>query len=347
MINVEWIDLRSDTVTKPTTEMREAMFRAEVGDDVYGEDPTVIELEKLGARLTGKAAGLFLASGTMGNQVAVLSHTQRGDEVICEAESHIYYYEVAGLAVLSGVQARTLPSMKGILSAETIETAIRPLDIHQPPSALICLENTHNRAGGTCYPLETLAAIRKVSDRHKVPVHIDGARLFNAAVAQGVTVDKIAQYADSVQFCLSKGLCAPVGSLLVGSEDFINKARRYRKMLGGGMRQAGIVAAAGIVGLRKMTGRLAEDHDNAKILAEALATTGFAIDLSTVQTNIVIFDVSRTGLKAADFVARLKKSGVLAGPRGEYLVRLVTHLGVNKAEIAKVVDVLQRLSKKG
>ena len=344
---MEFIDLRSDTVTKPTAEMREAMFRAEVGDDVYGEDPTVIELERLGARMTGKAAGLFVASGTMGNQVAVMSHTQRGDEVICEAESHIYYYEVAGMAVLAGVQARTLPAVKGILSADTIAAAVRPQDIHQPRTSLICLENTHNRSGGTCYPLETLAAIRKVADRHEIPVHIDGARLFNAAAALGVKVDKIAQYADSVQFCLSKGLCAPVGSLLVGSEEFIAKARRYRKMLGGGMRQAGVLAAAGIVGLQSMVERLAEDHANAKLLANELAASGFAIDLSTVQTNIVIFDVSRTGLKAADFVARLKKTGVLAGAVGEYRVRMVTHHGITAADIAKVVDVLQHLPKKG
>ena len=273
------IDLRSDTVTLPTAQMREAMYRAEVGDDVYGEDPTLIELEALGARMTGKEAGLFVTSGTMGNQVAVLTHTQRGDEVICEAESHIFYSEVAGLAVLSGVQARTVPSIKGILSAETIEAAIRPQDIHQPKTTLICLENSHNRAGGTCYSLDSLAAIRKMADRRKLPVHMDGARLFNAALAQGVTVDKIAQYADTVQFCLSKGLCAPVGSLLVGPADFIARARRYRKMLGGGLRQAGILAAAGIVALQNMTDRLAEDHANAAQLAEAVASAGFAIDL--------------------------------------------------------------------
>ena len=344
---MEFIDLRSDTVTKPTAEMREAMFRAEVGDDVYGEDPTVIELERVGARMTGKAAGLFVASGTMGNQIAVMSHTQRGDEVICEAESHIYYYEVAGMAVLAGVQARTLPAVKGILSADTIAAAVRPQDIHQPRTSLICLENTHNRSGGTCYPLETLAAIRKVADRHEIPVHIDGARLFNAAAALGVKVDKIAQYADSVQFCLSKGLCAPVGTLLVGSEEFIAKARRYRKMLGGGMRQAGVIAAAGIVGLQNMVERLSEDHANAKLLADALVTAGFAVDLSTVQTNIVIFDVSRSGMKAAELVARLKQAGVLAGAFGEYRIRMVTHHGVTAAEINKVADVLQRLSKKG
>ena len=283
----------------------------------------------------------------MGNQVAVLTHTQRGDEVICEAESHIFYSEVAGLAVLSGVQARTVPSIKGIMSAETIEAAIRPQDIHQPKTTLICLENSHNRAGGTCYSLDSLAAIRKMADRRKLPVHMDGARLFNAALAQGVTVDKITQYADTVQFCLSKGLCAPVGSLLVGPADFIARARRYRKMLGGGLRQAGILAAAGIVALQHMVDRLAEDHANAAKLAEAVASAGFAIDLSTVQTNIVIFDVSRMGVKAADFAAKLKKAGVLVSVFGEYRVRMVTHYGITAEDIATVTEILHRLLKKG
>ena len=341
------IDLRSDTVTKPTPEMREAMYRAEVGDDVYGEDPTITELESLGARMTGKEAGLFVTSGTMGNQVAVMTHTRRGDEIICDAEAHIFYSEVAGLAVLSGVQARTIPAVKGILSAETIEAAIRTEDIHQPAPALICLEDTHNRAGGTCYPLDTLAAIRKVADRRKIPVHIDGARLFNAAVALGVPVDKITQYADTVQFCLSKGLCAPVGTIITGRSDFIAKARKYRKMLGGGMRQAGILAAAGIVGLTSMVDRLSEDHENARQLAEELASAGFSIDLSTVQTNIVMVDVSRMGVKAADFAAKLKKAGVLASVFGEYRIRMVTHHGITAVEIGTVVDTLNRLLKKG
>ena len=341
------IDLRSDTVTKPTPEMREAMYRAEVGDDVYGEDPTITELEALGARMTGKEAGLFVTSGTMGNQVAVMTHTRRGDEIICDSEAHIFYSEVAGLAVLSGVQARTIPAVKGILSAETIEAAIRTEDIHQPSTSLICLENTHNRAGGTCYPLETLAAVRKVADRRKIPVHIDGARLFNAAVALGVQVDKITQYADTVQFCLSKGLCAPVGTIITGRSDFIARARKYRKMLGGGMRQAGILAAAGIVGLTSMVDRLAEDHENARRLAEDLASAGFSIDLSTVQTNIVMVDVSRMGVKAVDFAAKLKKEGVLASVFGEYRIRMVTHHGITAVEIGTVVDTLNRLLKKG
>lgn len=251
------------------------------------------------------------------------------------------------MSVMAGVQTRTLPSVKGILSAETVEAAIRPQDIHQPRSSLICLEDTHNRAGGTCYPLETLAEIRKVADRHNLQVHIDGARLFNAAVAQGVKVDKIAQYADSVQFCLSKGLCAPVGSMLVGSAEFVAKARRYRKMLGGGMRQAGILAAAGIVGLQTMVERLSEDHENAKMLAESLATAGFSIDLSTVQTNIVIVDVSRMGVKAADFSAKLKKAGILVSVFGEYRIRMVTHHGITDSEIGQVLETLHRLMRKG
>lgn len=341
------IDLRSDTVTQPTSEMREAMYRAEVGDDVYGEDPTINALEKLGAELTGKEAGLFVASGTMGNQTAIMTHTERGDEVICEAEAHIYIYEVAGMSVLSGVQARPLPSVKGILSAETIEAAIRPADVHQPPTRLVCLENTHNRAGGTCYPLETLAAIRKMADRHKLLLHMDGARLFNAAAALGVSVDRIARPMDSVQFCLSKGLCAPVGSLLVGQSDFIAKARRYRKMLGGGMRQAGILAAAGMVALKKMVERLPEDHANARLLAESLAEEGFGIDLSTVQTNLVIFDVSRVGTKAADFAAKLRQEGIQAGVLSEYRLRMVTHHGIEAADIAAVMDTIRRLMRKG
>lgn len=343
---MEKIDLRSDTVTMPTQEMRRAMSHAEVGDDVYGEDPTVNELEELGARMTGKEAGLFVASGTMGNQVAVLTHTQRGDEVICEAEAHIYYYEVAGISVIAGVQARTLPSVKGILSAETIEAAIRPQDVHQPRTGLICLENTHNRAGGTCYPMETLLAIHKMAERRRIPIHMDGARLFNAAVSQGVPVHRIAACVDSVQFCLSKGLCAPVGTLVVGTKEFITRARKYRKMLGGGMRQAGIIAAAGVVALHSMVDRLEEDHANAKLLAEKIADMGFQIDLSTVQSNIVIFDVSRMGLKAVELQEKLKSAGVLVSLFGEYRVRMVTHHGITAAHVRQVAEILSALKQK-
>lgn len=339
------VDLRSDTVTMPTAAMRQAMFQAEVGDDVYREDPTIIALEAMGARMLGKEAGLYVTSGTMGNQIAAMVHTKKGDEIICEAEAHIYYYEVAGLACLSGAQVRPVAGDRGILSADMIRGYIRPVDVHAPDTGLICVENTHNRAGGTCYSLAGLAGIKKLAGQHNIPVHMDGARIFNAAVAQGVTTGEIAQYADSVQFCLSKGLAAPVGSLLVGSHRFIEEARRYRKMLGGGMRQAGIIAAAGIVALESMVDRLAEDHENAKSLADGIANLGYEIDLTTVQTNIVIFSV--TGLKAdaPKLVTAFAENGVKANAFGEQRVRLVTHFGIERADIDYTVDVLAKLKK--
>ncbi len=339
------VDLRSDTVTMPTPAMRQAMFRAEVGDDVYREDPTVIALEELGAAMMGKEAGLFVTSGTMGNQVAAMVHTKKSDEIICEAESHIYFFEVAGLACLSGAQVRPVAGDRGIMSAAAIREAIRGVDVHVPDTGLICLENTHNRAGGTCYTLEGLAAIRALADEYKIPVHLDGARIFNAAVATGVNVKDIASFADSVQFCLSKGLGAPVGSLLVGSRSFVEQARRFRKMLGGGMRQAGIIAAAGIVALESMVDRLAEDHANARALGEALFAQGYAIDLATVQTNIVIFSMDGLKTGAPHFVARLKEEGVRANAFGERRVRMVTHFGIERVDIDYTIDVLARLKK--
>lgn len=339
------VDLRSDTVTMPTPAMRQAMFQAEVGDDVYREDPTVTALEELGAAMLGKEAGLYVTSGTMGNQVAVMTHTKKSDEVICEAESHIYFYEVAGMACLSGAQGKPVAGDRGIMSAAAIGAAIRDVDVHAPDTGLICLENSHNRAGGTCYTLEGLAAIRALADGHGIPVHLDGARIFNAAVATGVDAREIARYADSVQFCLSKGLAAPVGSLLVGPRAFIERARRFRKMVGGGMRQAGIIAAAGMVALKTMVGRLAEDHANARVLGEALAAQGYAIDLDTVQTNIVIFAMDGLGTDAPAFVKRLNAAGVKANAFGERRVRMVTHFGVERADIDYTVDVLARLKK--
>ena len=339
------IDLRSDTVTIPTEEMRQAMYKAEVGDDVYGEDPTVRKLEELGASLAGKEASLFVTSGTMGNQIAAMTHTQKGDEIICEAQSHIFYYEVGGLACLSNAQARQIPAPMGILSASLIEPAIREENVHLPRTGLICLENSHNRAGGTCYSLYGLAEIKNLANSYSIPVHIDGARIFNAAVAAGTTVAQIAQHADSLQMCLSKGLCAPVGSLLTGSKAFIDKARRYRKMLGGGMRQAGIIAAAGIVALTKMTERLAEDHENARYLAEALTDIGFEVDMNTIQTNIVIFDTKPFGVKAESFVENLAALGIKGSDFGEYKVRLVTHNGIEKADISHAIQIISRLAK--
>ncbi len=339
------VDLRSDTVTMPTPAMRQAMSQAEVGDDVYREDPTVTAIEELGAAMLGKEAGLFVTSGTMGNQVAAMTHTKKSDEIICEAESHIYYYEVAGLACLSGAQVKPVTGDRGIMSAAAIREAIRGIDVHSPDTGLICLENTHNRAGGTCYTMEGLAAIRKVADEFRIPVHLDGARIFNAAVATGVSAIDIAKCADSVQFCLSKGLAAPVGSLLVGPRLFIERARRFRKMVGGGMRQAGIIAAAGIVALKSMVDRLAEDHANARALGEALASQGYAIDLGTVQTNIVIFWMDGLKTTAPEFVARLKEEGVKANAFGDRRVRMVTHFGVERVDIDYTVDVLAKLKK--
>ncbi len=327
------VDLRSDTVTQPTPAMRKAMYEAEVGDDVYREDPTITKLEELGASLTGKEAGLYMTSGTMGNQVAIMTHTKKGDEVICEQEAHVFYYEVAGIACLSGAQPRPVAGEKGILSANDIRRVIRPHDVHAPDTSLICLENTHNRAGGTCYPPETLAAIAKLARHHNIPVHMDGARLFNAAVAMNMTAAEIAASVDTVQFCLSKGLGAPVGSLLTGSRNFIEKARRYRKMLGGGMRQAGIIAAAGIVALTQMVDRLADDHDHARILGEGLANLGLGVDLSALQTNIVIFDVIPAGKSVQSFASELQAQGVKVNIFGESTIRMVTHYGIQKDDI--------------
>jgi len=339
------VDLRSDTVTMPTPAMRQAMFQAEVGDDVYREDPTVTALEELGAATMGKEAGLYVTSGTMGNQVAAMAHTKKGDEIICESEAHIYYYEVAALACLAGAQVRAVAGERGIMDAAAIRAAIRPRDVHQPDTGLICLENTHNRAGGTCYSREGLAAIRRLADEYGIPVHMDGARIFNAAVATGVAAGEIARHADSVQFCLSKGLAAPVGSLLVGSRAFIEKARRFRKMLGGGMRQAGVIAAAGVVALQTMVDRLAEDHANARLLGESLANLGYAIDLATVQTNIVAFATDGLKIDAPTLVARLKDEGVRAGAPAARRIRMVTHFGIERADIDYVVGVLAKLKK--
>lgn len=339
------IDLRSDTVTKPTQEMREAMFAAEVGDDVYGEDPTVRKLEELAAEMVGKEAALFVVSGTMGNQVAVLTHTAPGDEIVLEAESHIYYYEVGAVAALSGVQARTVRGVRGIMDPAAVEEAIREENIHYPRTSLIALENTHNRAGGTVLPLDNMAAIAEVAHRHGVSVHLDGARVFNAAIALGVDAREITKHVDTVQFCLSKGLAAPVGSILAGPREFIERARKKRKMVGGGMRQAGVIAAAGIVALTKMVDRLSEDHANARVLAEGLAgIDGISVDLGTVQTNIVVFDTRDLGVTAEEFVARLKDRGVLSSGFGKTRIRLVTHKDVSREDVLEALEVVKAVA---
>ena len=343
-MTIKMIDLRSGTVTKPTQEMRLAMFNAEVGDDGYGEDPTVRRLEELAAQITGKEAGVFLASGTMGNQADIMVHTRKCDTVICEASAHVYGSEAGAVAGLSGAQPLPVAGVHGKLTPELIDDLIKcDQKRNVSRTALIEVENTHNRAGGTYYTPAELEAIKKLASKYSLPVHMDGARIFNAAVAQGIPVATLAQHADSMQFCLSKGLGAPVGSLLVGPRDFIFQARRARSVLGGAMRQAGILAAAGIVALMTMVERLAEDHLHARILGEAVANTKVKIDLSTVQTNIVIFDVSPLGMKAAEFIEELKGDNIKASEYGKYLVRLVTHKDVSRADIDYAVSVLARL----
>ncbi len=340
------IDLRSDTVTLPTPAMRQAMYQAEVGDDVYGEDPTVNRLEELAARLVGKEEAMFVASGTMGNCAAVLAHTRRGDEVIMEAGAHIYVNEVGGIAALGSVQARTVAGRRGVLAPEQVAAAVRSANIHYPRTTLLCIENTHNRGGGTVVLLETLAALYGLAKDRGLNVHMDGARVFNAAAYLGVPVSAITRYTDSVMFCLSKGLAAPVGSMVAGSAGFMAEARRYRKMLGGGMRQAGILAAAGIVALTEMVERLPEDHGNARRLAQALAACpGIDVDLEAVQTNIIYFDVAGTGMDAATFCSRLAAFGIRCNPAGATSIRMVTHKDVSAADIDRVAEALGNVAR--
>ena len=336
------VDLRSDTVTKPTAEMRRAMAEAEVGDDVFGEDPTVNRLEAVAAERLGKEAGRFVLSGTMGNQVSLMAQTQRGDEIILDENSHMFNYEVAALAVLSGLQPRTLRGRHGILDPEEVRQAIRLPNIHYPKDTLVCVENTHNRGGGVVYPLETLREIRRIAIENGLAVHMDGARMFNASLATGTPVRDLAAQADSVTFCLSKGLAAPVGSVVVGTRAFIDRARRARKMFGGGTRQAGILAAAGLVALERMVDRLREDHGNARVLAEGLAALpGVAIDLQRVQTNIVVFNLRRQDLDAPGLILKLAEQGIKAFSVSQDSIRMVTHKDVDRAGIVRALEVLK------
>lgn len=337
------IDLRSDTVTKPTKEMREAIYQAEVGDDVYGEDPTIIKLEELAAQRVGKEAALFMPSGTQGNQTAVLTHCHSGDEIILEAESHIFYYEGAAISAFAGVQPRTIPGHRGSLKAEDVVATIRAEDVHFPETGLICLENTHNRAGGAIISLDDMKAVYEVARKYDIPVHLDGARIFNASVATGIDAKEFASYTDSVQFCLSKGLGAPVGSILAGDQDFIEQARKWRKRLGGGLRQAGIIAAPGIIALNTMVERLEEDHENAKTLAEGLGNIkGLQIE-NLVETNIVVANVANLNISADQFVHLLKENGILVNAFSRESIRLVTHYDVSSDKIHEAVNTIQRI----
>ncbi len=336
------IDLRSDTITLPDELMRRAIFEAELGDDVYGEDPSVNRLEEMAAEITGKEAAMLVPSGTMGNQIAVLTHTKPGTEVIMEADSHIYYYEAAAASVFAGVQPRPLQGNRGSLSADLVEWAIRQDDIHLPPTSLICLENTHNRAGGTVVPLADMKAVYEIAEKHGLPVHLDGARIFNASIASGVPVKEFTNCTTSVQFCLSKGLGAPVGSIIAGPGAFIDDARRWRKRLGGGMRQAGIIAAAGIVALETMIDRLAEDHANARLLAEGLAVLkGIDFNPDDVDTNIVI--VKPTAMSVRSLGSELEKRGILTVVIEPDRVRFTTSKEVNSTDIEKTIIAVKEI----
>ncbi|MHB1004702.1 MAG: low-specificity L-threonine aldolase [Chloroflexota bacterium] len=339
------IDLRSDTVTLPTPHMREAMYRAELGDDVFGEDPTVNRLQELAAERTGKEAALFVASGTMGNLVALLTHCGRGHEAILGDKAHIFLSEQGGIAALGGVHPRIIPNLPdGMLDPVAVERALRADDEHEPRSRLVCLENTHNNCGGAVLSPAQIHSVATVAHTNGLGLHIDGARLFNAAVALDVPVNQVVAEADSVTFCLSKGLAAPVGSVLCGAKAFIAEARRNRKVLGGGMRQAGVLAAAGIVALNEMVERLADDHANARYLADAIAEIpGLSIDPRTVRSDIVIFGVTSPQITAAALTTRLGEEGVGMLPFGGPNVRAVTHYGIERADIDRAIAILRKV----
>jgi threonine aldolase len=337
------IDLRSDTVTQPTPEMRRAMTSAPLGDDVLGDDPTVNELEAVAAARLGKEASVFLPSGTMGNLIGVAVNSRPGEEVIADTESHVYLYEAAGAAAIAGVQIQPITTAAGVMSPEQIVSAIRPRDdFHFALSAAVFLENTHNRHGGVVWPLDALRNASAAAHAQGIRVHLDGARIFNAAVALGVDVADIAAPADTVTFCLSKGLGCPAGSLFCGTREDVEQARRWRKRLGGAMRQTGVLAAAGLVALDTMVGRLAEDHANARTLAEGLAELpGVSCDLSRVQTNLVYFDLEK--LTGAEFQERCRRRGLLGEASDRQRVRLVTHVGISASDVQTALEICEEV----
>jgi threonine aldolase len=342
---MKFIDLRSDTVTQPTPEMREAMAEAEVGDDVYGDDPTVNRLEALAAQMMGKGASLFVPSGTMGNLIALLVHCQRGDEAIVGSSSHVYLNEAGGMSALGGIQPNAVSNQKdGTLALDDIRAAIRAEDVHHPITRLICLENTQNICGGVALTVEYTRQVAEVARQNHLSLHIDGARIFNAAAAQNVDVKELVAPADSVMFCLSKGLASPVGSMLVGTKKFIARARHLRKMLGGGMRQAGVLAAAGIVSLEKMTLRVAEDHRRAKILADGLrGISGIVLDENTPQTNMIYFNLAeRIPFDERAVVETMSKFGLLVDWADRRRFRLVTHYEIDDAAVEKTIRAFQK-----
>jgi threonine aldolase len=337
------VDLRSDTVTQPTDEMRAAMKNAVVGDDGYREDPTVIELEQLAADMFGKEAGLFVTSGTMGNLVSILTHTQRGDAIILEAEAHVYRSETAHLAGVAGVMPKRVKGIRGILDPADVEEALFVEGVWYPKTSLVCIENTHNAAGGTCVTPVQMSTLRTMADNHDLTIHVDGARIFSAVIALSVPPQELARDADSLTFCLSKNLACPFGSIIVGSNEFIERARKNRQMVGGGVRQAGIMAAAGIVALRTMIDRLSEDHENARVLARGLSELGVEIDMMAVQTNIVFFEVPFEMMDAKEFMHRLDQLGIKVNPPSRRRVRMMTHYGITREDIEYAIEAAKRV----
>ena len=336
------IDLRSDTFTKPSADMLNVMFGAQVGDDVFGEDPTVNELERYSAELFGMEAAIFCPSGTMTNQIAIKCHTQPGDEVICDKVSHVYIYEGGGIAFNSGCQVKTIDGIRGLITAEDVLAAINPDDVHKANTSLVVLENSGNRGGGSCYEFDEIIKIKKVCEENGLKLHLDGARLFNALIAKNQTEKQYGEIFDSISICLSKGLGTPIGSILLGTTLFIKKARRVRKVMGGGMRQAGYMAAAGLFALHNNINRLASDHRHAKFLAEELLKKDFIGKMMPVETNIVIFEVLSEG-GPITFCERMKKNNILCLPISEKQVRMVTHLDVHTDMVKHVASVIQHM----
>jgi threonine aldolase len=339
------IDLRSDTVTRPTPAMRQAMAAAEVGDDVYREDPTVNRLEERAAEIFGKEDALFVPTGSMGNTIALKLHTRHGEEIICDDRAHILDWEMSMPAWFSGCLIRAIPSPNGILSWPEIEAQIKVAGDFAAPTSLISLEHPHNMGGGTLYPIDQLDSICDRAHERGLKVHVDGARIFNAVVASGLSAARIASKVDTLMFCLSKGLGAPVGSMLVGTQAAMHQAREYRKVLGGGMRQAGVLAAAGLIALEEMPRRLHEDHANAKLLAEGIAKLhGVLLDLATVETNIVIFDIAPLGVPVSSFVEEMKSHGVLLSGVGGTRVRIVTHMDVTRVDCEHALEAMAQVT---
>ncbi len=340
----QFIDLRSDTVTKPSNAMREAMANAEVGDDVYGEDPTANKLQETVASLLGKEKALFVPSGCMSNQLALKAHTDAGDEVIMEQDAHMFNYETAAPSVMSAVQVKTIPGIHGVFRAEQLPPHIRPTMYYLPKTKMICVENTHNRSGGTIFPLDEIKKISAFCKERNIIFHLDGARLWNASVATGISVKEYAQYFDSVSVCFSKGLGAPVGSAICGNADFIERVRKWRKVFGGGMRQSGIIAAGALYALQNNIERLKEDHEKATYFAQEVSRIPqLSIDMESVQTNIVIVDVTKTGKPPADIIALFKESGVLISQGTFTSVRAVFHLDVSMQQMKFAVEKIKQI----